>query len=247
MNSQSREQVYTRKYYADMYNARREHAARETLRIVLPLVWPIRSAIDVGCGAGVWTKVLLDSGIEKVTGMDGSWMKPEDLLFPRHMWCKIDLEKEEELGMKAEMVMCLEVAEHLKRRAGENLIRMLAEAAPVVLFSAAIPGQKGDRHVNTQWQSYWAGLFKSHGMIAFDVVRHLLWGDAAVPTFYKQNVVVYADPERTDTERLGKAAAAHYLDRMEEDGLKLKIKPLAKKKENNGNGEKRSRTEGPML
>ena len=57
----------------------------------------------------------------------------------------------------------LEVAEHLSPGRAESFISDLCQAAPVVLFGAAIPGQGGVGHLNEQWQSYWANLFEACG------------------------------------------------------------------------------------
>jgi hypothetical protein len=43
----------------------------------------IRSLLDVGCGTGTWLKAALDLGIPKVRGVDGVFVKDEELLVPR--------------------------------------------------------------------------------------------------------------------------------------------------------------------
>ena len=72
----------------------------------------------------------------------------------------------------------------------------LVEAAPVVLFSAAIPHQGGVSHVNEQWQSYWWELFGAHGYVAVDCIRPRIFSDPRVEWWYRQNIVVYCEPGR---------------------------------------------------
>lgn len=72
------------------------------------------------------------------------------------------------------------MAEHLDASVAERFVHELTDLAPVVLFSAAIPWQKGMHHVNLRWQSYWAKLFADRGYVAVDYVRPQLWADEAV-------------------------------------------------------------------
>jgi hypothetical protein len=44
----------------------------------------------------------------------------------------------------------VKVSEHLSDKAGGGLVRALSKAAPLVLFSAAVPGQGGSHHINEQ-------------------------------------------------------------------------------------------------
>jgi len=59
------------------------------------------------------------------------------------------------------------VAEHLPPQLGDRVVGLLARSAPVVVFSAAHPGQYGQGHVNEQEKSYWIERFERHGF-AYD-------------------------------------------------------------------------------
>jgi hypothetical protein len=63
----------------------------------------------------------------------------------------------------------------------------------VVLFSAAQPGQGGERHINERWPSYWAKLFSENGFAAFDCIRPLLAGNRTVDPWYRFNMLIYAN------------------------------------------------------
>jgi hypothetical protein len=55
------------------------YSARRILPMVLEVLPPIKSAVDLGCGVGTWLSVLNEKGITDILGIDGTWM-PRDLL-----------------------------------------------------------------------------------------------------------------------------------------------------------------------
>ena len=89
------------------------------------------------------------------------------------------------------MAISLEVAEHLPETAAAGFVASLCRHADVVLFSAAIPAQGGDNHINEQWQSYWAKLFAQEGFEVFDLVRPRFWSEGRIPFWYRQNMLLY--------------------------------------------------------
>jgi SAM-dependent methyltransferase len=62
-----------------------------------------------------------------------------------------------------DVAYCLEVAEHVSPEMGDRLVKYLA-TFPLVLFSAAHPGQNGLGHVNEQPAAYWIERFGGFGM-----------------------------------------------------------------------------------
>jgi hypothetical protein len=71
----------------------------------------------------------------------------------------------------------------------------LVTAAPLVLFSAAIPGQGGVHHVNEQWQDYWRSIFHSFRFSPVDLIRPEVWGHPDVEFWYQQNTILYCSAE----------------------------------------------------
>jgi hypothetical protein len=84
----------------------------------------------------------------------------------------------------------LEVAEHLPESRAASFVADLCRLAPVVLFSAAIPGQGGTGHVNEQWPGYWADLFGARGYSVSGALRWRIWNDCRVCNWYSQNMLV---------------------------------------------------------
>ena len=66
-----------------------------------------------------------------------------------------------------DLVVCLEVAEHLPKRASTSVVANVAKSADkYIAFSAAQPGQWGDGHINCQPVSFWLRLFSERGWVA---------------------------------------------------------------------------------
>jgi SAM-dependent methyltransferase len=183
-------------YLQDFYANRRQHTRHAARRILeaLPVGLTRTRIADIGCGTGTFLAAALDLGAEAAFGIEGDWVKPDMLDDPRIQFEARDLEQGFE-GPGVDLVLSLEVAEHLSSERAAGFVRDLVAMAPGVVFSAAIPGQGGVGHVNEQWQSYWAGLFAAHGYRAHDVVRTKIWTDEAVPAWYRQNTILYLRPE----------------------------------------------------
>ena len=174
----------------------------ETGEAAAARVWPIlldlfrvASVVDVGCGHGAWLAAARRHGIADLFGIDGPWIDPAALQIAAEQFRHARLDAPLALGRRFDMALSLEVAEHLPPERAADFVRDLTGLAPLVLFSAAIPGQGGTNHVNEQWPGYWAGLFAAHGYRALDILRPLLWNEPAVAFWYKQNLLLYADPE----------------------------------------------------
>src|SRR6185436_3241542 len=92
-----------------------------------------------------------------------------------------------------DLVVCLEVAEHLPSEHAKPFVESLVRLAPAVLFSAAIPGQGGTHHINERWQDYWAALFNSYDYVPIDCIRRVVWQTRDVSWWYSQNCLLYCD------------------------------------------------------
>jgi hypothetical protein len=106
-----------------------------------------------------------------------------------------DLTRRLTLDRRYDLATCLEVAEHLPTERSSGLVEDLTAAAPVVLFSAAIPGQGGTDHINEQWPFFWRDLFARRGYVRLDPFRPRLWRDRTVAYCYRQNLYLYASRE----------------------------------------------------
>ena len=157
---------------------------------ILQAVQP-SSVVDVGCGVGTWLATVLASGIDDVLGLDGAWVRPESLEIPTERFLAVDLREPIRIDRHFDLAICMETGEHVPPERAAGLVHDLVTLAPVVLFSAAIPGQGGTGHVNEQWPDFWADLFATHDYACIDAIRMRYWDDRRVATWYSQNAFLY--------------------------------------------------------
>ena len=148
---------------------------------------------DVGCGNGRWLAAALAGGTAEVVGIEGPWISDVPTLDPRESYAIADLEKPLSLNRKFDLVMCLEVVEHLSNGRSKSIVQNLCALGPVVLFSAAIPRQGGLDHINEQLLSFWVEHFRRHGYQLLDFIRPKIWSTQSIPFWYRQNMVVFCD------------------------------------------------------
>jgi hypothetical protein len=173
-------------------------AACTSAQVILPIVRDaIRpaSVVDVGCGQGSWLSVWNELGVEDVYGYDGSYIDKARLLIDPARFLACDLEKLLQVDRRFSLAQCLEVAEHLPPAAAEGLVSGLCNLSDIVLFSAAQPGQGGERHINERLPSYWAQMFRAHDYLPFDCVRPQLEDKMNVSPWYRYNPVVFANQD----------------------------------------------------
>jgi hypothetical protein len=174
-------------------------------RLVLPRVfalWRPKSIIDIGCGAGPWLSVAGEEGIDELVGVDvpaaadathrygGMRFVPSDISQPLP-----------DVGGPFAMAMSIEVAEHLPATSADTFVETLTGLAPVVLFSAAYPGQHGIGHINVQWPSYWAERFAARGFEAREITRLDTWKDPECPNVLRTGLLLFVSAEAPDVLR----------------------------------------------
>ncbi|HKV54187.1 MAG TPA: methyltransferase domain-containing protein [Candidatus Binataceae bacterium] len=155
-----------------------------------------RRVVDVGCGLGLWLAAFHTCGVpfDSLLGLDGDYVPRAKLAIPESCFAEADLESRSDTSIAGtyDLAICLEVAEHLRKSAGDNLVRRLTTIAPLVMFSAAVPGQPGTRHVNLQWPTYWRARFEAAGFRMFDPIRPTIRGNENVLWWYQQNIFLFA-------------------------------------------------------
>src|SRR5262249_45035985 len=159
-----------------------------------------RSVLDGGCGQGVWMRAWHEAGAIRVLGLDGAYVDQERLLVPRANFMVADLSQPFDLGERFDLVQSLEVAEHLRPSVSTAFVDSLIRHGDVVLFSAAVPGQGGENHINERPLEYWRDLFRQRGYACFDPIRPAVRGKAEIQSWYRYNTLLYANA--TGTARL---------------------------------------------
>jgi cyclopropane fatty-acyl-phospholipid synthase-like methyltransferase len=188
--------LYTKEFYKWQQNGSQLSAAA-TIPFVLNLIQP-KSVVDVGCGVGTWLSVFKENGIQNCLGIDGSYVDPNMLMIPPTEFLAHDLKKPILVDRAFDLVVSLEVAEHLPHENAETFIDSLTRLGNAILFSAAIPHQGGSGHINEQWPEYWVELFSQKGYVAIDCLRHMLWDINSVEAWYAQNIFIFIKQTRLD-------------------------------------------------
>lgn len=189
-------------------------AVRDGAKRSAAVVWPLlvetlgppASVLDVGTGEGHWLDAADQLGPAHSLGVDlmplGEATTSETRTgAPIEHWnaehgtplptlFEASGLQQRRAGDRWALALCLEMAEHVTPAAGEHLVRELTRVADVVVWSAAIPGQGGDGHVNEQPPGYWAERFARFGWVLTDPFREYLWDDPRVEPWYAQNLLL---------------------------------------------------------
>ena len=180
---------YDKQFYDDHVDE-----SLRSARIVLRRLWEYvqpASVLDVGCGRGAWLMACRELGSTTLIGLDGKWNDQSEMIDSAIQFRSTDLDQTFTVDRRTDLVISLEVAEHLKPSSAGQFVDYLCQASDAVLFSAAYTGQGGTHHLNEQPHSYWAHLFRNRGYMPFDLFRPVLWGNEDVRFWYQQNTFLY--------------------------------------------------------
>jgi hypothetical protein len=154
-------------------------ASQVALPLILDLIGPVASVVQVGSGGGEWLDEASRLGVVDVRGIEGS------LSFDRTY----------------DLAVCIGVAEHLPHERAASFVADLGRLAPVVAFAAAIPGEGGRNNVNEQWPRYWERHFAAIRFRFIDPLRLELWHRSDVPAYVAQNLFLAVDERRLTVHR----------------------------------------------
>lgn len=186
-------------YYDSGYFAREVEgpAVRSAGRIANSILneFKVTRVIDVGCGTGALLEALRDRSCE-VFGLDYANAALKYCRARRLNVAKFDLERDIFNDKRTfDVAVSMEVAEHLPERAADRYVDLLTRLSPIVVFTAAPPGQGGTDHVNEQPPSYWINKFRQRG---FEHVEELsqrwreTWKAAGdVKGWYYENLMIF--------------------------------------------------------
>lgn len=178
--------------FFDYVDADAYRSASQLLPVLRQFI-EISSVLDVGCGRGAWLAVWRSLGVSDCLGVDGKYVDTSRLNIPRDAFLARDISTDLVLSRKFDLVECLEVAEHIPETRADTLVKNLVLHGDVILYSAAVPGQGGEFHVNEQPYEYWRDKFAQHGYRAFDFLRPAIRECRLVGPWYRYNSLVFAN------------------------------------------------------
>lgn len=180
----------------------REWNKRHLLSLFSMLGIP-QSMLDVGCGDGTMVGLARDLGVDAY-GVDQLIDKDENerWYFHHNLVNLFTLETNAHrvTSIAVNLVLCLEVAEHLDASAHATLCDTLTLNLKVgrgnyLVFSAAFPNQGGMGHIAERPSKYWLNQFSLRGMnYRRDLTTQLslLWSNIDSPLYWlASNVLIF--------------------------------------------------------
>ena len=116
---------------------------------------------DIGCGPGHFVRALESVGIQ-VRGFD-----IDERIHGKQSLRILDCSKYRLGASGYDLILCLEVAEHMPMEEARELINNIAQSlrpGGTLIWSAAQPGQTGVGHINCQSRDAWIALLERAGL-----------------------------------------------------------------------------------
>lgn len=211
--------------YSNELHAKYKDRTVASAEVILPLVFALgvpQSVVDIGCGPGFWLECCKKSGSKCLLGIDGNYIDSAQLAIPADCFRPMDLNRPFPLAERFDLAMSLEVVEHLTPTSTPAFLDMLVSSSRRILFSAAIPGQPGDAHINGRWPAFWIKEFAARGFVALDFIRPQIWHNETVALCYRQNILYFVAKSDYEADaELRHLPQANCLHLIDEDTLQL--------------------------
>jgi len=172
--------------YDHLPQVHRQQDAAVVLPHLLKHIRP-QSVVDFGAGLGTWLAVFERLGVSDYIGIEHPAVDLAHYAADRSKLIRKSLSEEIDLRRRFDLALCIEVAEHLHEEHAEHLVEAITRHSDMVLWSAAVPGQRGINHFNEQYPDYWQSKFRARGYYFHDVLRDDLQ-DADIFPCYQNNL-----------------------------------------------------------
>ena len=116
------------------------------------------TVLDIGCGPGTYVRALREVGVDAIGIDTDERVSEQEYLSQQSLF---------DTKLQAQLVLCLEVAEHIDSSLSDAIAASVAgavEPGGMLIWSAAHPGQGGTGHINCQPKSYWHSKLKEAGL-----------------------------------------------------------------------------------
>lgn len=168
-----------------------DHKLVEALGFLLTFM-EVKTVVDLGCGPGWYVKALRDKGFY-VGGFDGNPYTKEISMgiLQDGIYCEqLDLTQGFELEVPVDLILSLEVGEHIPVKYEEVFIQNLVRNTKnYIIVSWATEGQGGDGHINCRSNDYVIRKIKSYGFAENVPAKNFLRKRACLDWFRKTIMV----------------------------------------------------------
>lgn len=145
-------------YWEEICNHHTDYGLLESL---VSISNDMSSFVDFGCGDASYIREILNKNPNKdlrVRAFDGN---PSVSIITKGIGEQLDLSQPFNLNETFEVVISLEVAEHIPKEFEDIYIENITKhSSKYIIISWAVPGQGGKGHVNEQSNEYVLNLFK---------------------------------------------------------------------------------------
>lgn len=161
------DEIFDATYYAygcGIPYERNEHWLSQFTTVAERIVADIQPAtvLDAGCALGLLVETLRDRGVEAY-GVDVSSFAIDQVYAPIKPFCWVG-SISEPLPQRYDLIVCIEVLEHMQHREAEAAIVNLCRYTDDLLFSSSPDDYREATHFNVQPPEYWAAQFARQGL-----------------------------------------------------------------------------------
>jgi hypothetical protein len=183
--------------YLFVNTIRNHNSAALVLDCLIQYFEKVQTVMDLGCGMGAWSKAMFERGFEEITLVDHPSLPRNKLLIhAKERFNAVDLDVSLPGPGNFDMIMCIEVLEHFKEKRALEILDFICCSTSLVLFSAAIPGQFGEGHINCQRHGYWHAQFERRGFAFYDGFKPNLLSNDSINYWIRQNLFIYFKPSQ---------------------------------------------------
>jgi SAM-dependent methyltransferase len=124
-----------------------------------------KKVLDIGCGPGIFVYPLIKEGVDaRGIDIDSRVFNKPHLQFKSLF--ELDTDPLDPATDISDLVVCLEVAEHIEEEKADQVVEKVAGCTgSTLIWTAAHPGQGGIGHINCQNKEYWAEKLEKQGLV----------------------------------------------------------------------------------
>jgi SAM-dependent methyltransferase len=188
------DEIYDADYYKNIIEPTMQRSSQIMAQTIAAELKP-GSVVDVGCGSGNLIEALRQRGVASVKGLEYASAGVERCRQRGLDVRQFDILKDSADGLKAELVISTEVAEHLPESAADRFVDLLCGISDLIVHTAAEPSDHiGTDHINEQPRQYWIDKFTKRGRVLDDAHSNrwrTQWKDAGVAYCFYSTVMIF--------------------------------------------------------